>query len=276
MSLVLRVLILGKNYSMVSNHELEPVWSFSNTYVYEDSVQNDYTGSDKNPKGHDFVGVTAGVKVFCQCPRSGIGIVRLDVSSAPSAVAVVVGQEVAVVLDDGLHDGIVDEPAKDSAVDLGSEHGSGCNFHWSRSQRVSWYVVGGRLQAVDLQYSPILRSLQRLMQFAMTLCDQAAKYMFPTGRPGRSRPAIILDKLLVAIPLPKRAYKSELCASWSVGNTVHPSCCTLTKGAMTIPRISEVMYAHTGKVRSSLSTTTSPKTNATTRILMYHSQGTSL
>jgi len=53
-----------------------------------------------------------------------------------------------------------------------------------------------------LRYSPIFKSLDKLTVLLMTLCDQAAKYMFPTGRSGTNKPASILDKLFVAIPLP--------------------------------------------------------------------------
>lgn len=47
-----------------------------------------------------------------------------------------------------------------------------------------------------------------------------AKYMFPTGRPGTSRPASIFDKLLVAMPLPNREYRIVLCTSSLVGLVV--------------------------------------------------------
>ena len=62
----------------------------------------------------------------------------------------------------------------------------------------------------------------------MVLCDQAAKYILPTGRPGMARPAIILDKLFVAIPLPKRAYK------------------TVLKGAIKEPKSKAITKAQTG------------------------------
>lgn len=57
---------------------------------------------------------------------------------------------------------------------------------------------------IYLRYSPIFKSFDRLTALEMTLCDHAAKYMLPMGRPGSMRPANILDKLLVAMPLPNR------------------------------------------------------------------------
>jgi hypothetical protein len=62
-----------------------------------------------------------------------------------------------------------------------------------------------------VRYSPIFKSVQRLTALLMTLCDQAEKYMFAMGRSGIMRPANILDKLFVAIPLPKRANRRVLC-----------------------------------------------------------------
>lgn len=61
----------------------------------------------------------------------------------------------------------------------------------------------GRLERDgNIRYSPIFRSLQRLTVLEITLWDQAAKYMLPTGRPGIMIPPSILDRLFVAIPLP--------------------------------------------------------------------------
>jgi len=41
----------------------------------------------------------------------------------------------------------------------------------------------------------------------MTLCDQDEKYRFASGRPGRTAPATIFMRLLVAMPLPYREYR---------------------------------------------------------------------
>lgn len=57
-------------------------------------------------------------------------------------------------------------------------------------------------KVMGLRYSPIFKSLDRFTALEMTLWDQAAKYMFPTGRPGSMSPANILERLSVAIPLP--------------------------------------------------------------------------
>lgn len=65
----------------------------------------------------------------------------------------------------------------------------------------------------DSRYSPIFRSLLRVTAQLMTLCDHAAKYMFPTGLSGTMSPAIILDKLFVAMPFPKREYRMVLCGA---------------------------------------------------------------
>ena len=60
------------------------------------------------------------------------------------------------------------------------------------------------MERSDLRYSPIFKSFESITVLLMTLCDQAAKYMFPTGRPGIMKPASIFDRLFVAMPLPKR------------------------------------------------------------------------
>jgi hypothetical protein len=50
----------------------------------------------------------------------------------------------------------------------------------------------------------------------------------------------------------------------------------LTKGAMTIPRISETMYAQTGRVTFSLVTTIIPRMKLNTSTPTYHVHGVSL
>ena len=78
----------------------------------------------------------------------------------------------------------------------------------------------------------------------MTLWDQAAKYMLPTGRPGRispatKRPATNFDRLFVAMPFPKRAYKRVLCKKTVSGHSVMMNI-ILTKGPIMIPKIKEI------------------------------------
>lgn len=63
---------------------------------------------------------------------------------------------------------------------------------------------------MDSRYSPIFRSLLKFTAVLMTLCENALKYMLPTGLPGMARPAIIFERLLVAMPFPKREYRMVL------------------------------------------------------------------
>lgn len=67
--------------------------------------------------------------------------------------------------------------------------------------------------SLDLRYSPILRSADKLTAEEMTLWDQALKYILPMGFSGTRRPAIIFDRLFVAMPFPNLEYRRVLCAS---------------------------------------------------------------
>jgi hypothetical protein len=82
--------------------------------------------------------------------------------------------------------------------------------------------------------------------------------LFPIGRFGNINPAIIFDRLFVAIPLPNLEYSNVL------------------NGAMSVPRSSDTMYAQIGKVMFCVETTTAPSTKLATRISPYHHHGTSL
>lgn len=63
--------------------------------------------------------------------------------------------------------------------------------------------------------------------------------MLPTGRPGTKRPATNFDRLFVAMPFPKRAYKRVLCKKTVSGHSVMMNI-ILTKGPIMIPKIKEI------------------------------------
>ena len=162
-------------------------------------MDDDDTGTDEQAKRHHVIPGSSLVEVFGKRPRSCVSIVRLNGRTTPGRVAVAVNEEFAIATHNGNHDGIIYETAQDSAIDLGKEHGPGRNLDCNDG---SASVSTDGTEQEHIRYSPIFRSLHKLTVFAMTLCDQAAKYMLPMGRPGRIRPAISFDRLFVAMPLP--------------------------------------------------------------------------
>ncbi len=94
-----------------------------------------------------------------------------------------------------------------------------------------WYV----------RYSPIFKSFDKRTALLITLCDQAAKYMLPMGRSGRIKPAIILDRLFVAMPFPNLEYSKVLCSTVSHNCAVSREKNFLTNGEMKMPNSSEMM-----------------------------------
>lgn len=98
------------------------------THVNYCPVDEDKHHAQNQAQRHDGVGAAGSVQVLCQGPGGGVGVVALDGGAAPRVVAVAVYQEVAVGLDDGAHDAVVDEAAEDGAVYLGEKHVSGWDF----------------------------------------------------------------------------------------------------------------------------------------------------
>lgn len=169
-------------------------------------MNGDNTSANAQSYRHHLIPAAYLVEVFGQRPRGCVGIVRLNGCTAPRRAAVGISEQFAVTVHDGDHDGIVDETAQHSAVNLSKEHDTRRDLDYTdRLASKSTDETNERLR-----YSPIFRSLHRLTQLEMTLCDQAAKYMLPTGRPGMSKPANIFDRLFVAMPLPYRAYSIVL------------------------------------------------------------------
>lgn len=184
-------------------------------HVGDDAVDHNSSSTNGQPDGYHLVLAAGLVQILGQRPRSGVGVVRLQRGAAPRGVAIAVDEQGAVGVDDGDHDDVADEAAQDGAVDLCQEHDArrdlDCNAQPPRwlvsiaNPRCSYVGVRRETGAWgNIRYSPILRSMHRLTEFVMTLCDHAAKYMLPTGRSGIIRPAIILDRLFVAMPLPYR------------------------------------------------------------------------
>jgi hypothetical protein len=168
------------------------------TYDCEDFVSDDCCHSDREADRNHVVLLPSLVEVRSKSPSSRVGVVRLHGCTTPRGVTVTCGQQLFVRSDDGYHNNVADEATEDSTPALCQEHDARGNLDYTVRQWVSWCAQS----CLYLRYSPIFKSLDKSTALLMTLCDQAAKYMFPTGRSGTIKPASILDKLFVAIPLP--------------------------------------------------------------------------
>jgi hypothetical protein len=88
------------------------------SYDDGDAVHDDKGGADGKAVRHNGVCLSLLVEVSCKRPGRCIGIVRLYGCATPRRVAVAVGEKLLVACDDGDHDCVVDEAAKNRAIDL--------------------------------------------------------------------------------------------------------------------------------------------------------------
>lgn len=164
-------------------------------------MDNDGASADCQPDRHNLVPGASSVEVFGQRPRSCISIIRLNGRTTPGRVTIAANEDFAIASHNGDHYDVIDESAQYSAIGLSKEHGTGRDLDCVDASALE---PTDRIGKYHVRYSPIFKSPHRLTVFEMILCDQAAKYMLPTGRPGSIRPASNFDRLFVAIPLPKR------------------------------------------------------------------------
>jgi hypothetical protein len=94
------------------------------THICNHAMHHDERSAYGDADGYHVVDTADLVQIAGQGPRGRIGVVRLDVGTAPGAVAVAVAKDFTVAVDDRGHDGVVDEAAEDGAVHLREEHDS--------------------------------------------------------------------------------------------------------------------------------------------------------
>lgn len=88
-------------------------------------MQGDDARADDHSEGHHGVLCARLVQVLGEGPRRGVGVVGLNRGAGPGCGAVGVGKLFLATVDDGDHDGVVDEAAEDGAVTLSQEHDAG-------------------------------------------------------------------------------------------------------------------------------------------------------
>jgi hypothetical protein len=95
------------------------------THIYNDTVDGDGIGANCEPDGHNLVRGASFVEVFSQRPRSCVSVVRLHGRTAPGRIAIATNEEFAIAIHNRDHDGIIDESAQYSTIDLSKKHDTG-------------------------------------------------------------------------------------------------------------------------------------------------------
>ena len=98
------------------------------THMHKDTVDGDDAKADAQSYWYQMIFGATFVEILGQRPRGRISIVRLYGSTAPRCVAITVHKELAIVVHNGDHDGVIDKTSQDSTIDLSKEHGTGRNF----------------------------------------------------------------------------------------------------------------------------------------------------
>lgn len=94
----------------------------SSAYFCEDAMNDNEAEPNREAYRYENVFSCAGVQVFCQCPCCCLRVHTLERLSRPDIVSVRVRQQITMRIDDGDHDDIVYECAKDCSPDLRDEH----------------------------------------------------------------------------------------------------------------------------------------------------------
>ncbi len=99
------------------------------------------SGADQQPKGHQLVVGANLVDVFRHSPGRRVGVIRLDGGTAPGRAAVAISKELAISIDDGNHDTIVDKSSQDGTVNLGKEHDARGDFDYIKRLRLVYLRI---------------------------------------------------------------------------------------------------------------------------------------
>lgn len=109
-------------------------------------MNDDSSRPDGHADGHHLVLRPDLVKIRSQGPGGRIGVVRLNICTAPGGVAIAINKKRFIPGYDRDHDSIADESPKHGAIYLGQEHDTRRDLNYTDASAFSWKRIakGGR------------------------------------------------------------------------------------------------------------------------------------
>ena len=243
--------------------------------MHNNPVDDNDTGADCQANGDHRIPGSSLVKIVCQSPGGGAGVVRLEGGPAPGAIAVTVGEEFPVTIYDGGHDGVAYKATQERAIDLGKEHDAGGYFH---CRQVSFVLHGCARGGAVAIVRTILAHLQVIRQADGVVDDivgpggeiHVANGAFWEDQTGQHLGQVVRGNAVSKSGVQQGALQQSQPLS------PYPGREDLTKGEMKMPNSRAIMYAHAGKVMFCVVTTIRPRTKLKASRARYHQFGVSL